>query len=396
VSDAIIEPSRPTIAVDRHVLLRTISTSIFVIFFQTYMVAPLIPTLAISLHASQEQVSLLIPAYTFAALLCGALSDHWGRRGIFFFSLAAFPIVSVAMAAAPNLNWLIALRILSGAANVGTVVVGLSLVGDLFPPEDRGRAVGWIFGAIAGGGAFGSTVGGLLAPSITWRGLFILTAIPGTILLLRARPLWRQLVGNSPTTQHSAIAHFLFGYGVLLRTWRAVRTYAFIFLNAIFHAGVFTWLGVLLHDRYHLGDVGIGLALLGYGVPGLLLGPTIGKIVDRRGRRYIIPAGFFVAAISAALLAPSAPLIVAAIAITILSFGFDMTHPLLAGIATTLDNQRRGQAMGFNAFSIFSGFGCGSLIFGYLAHHSMADALIIFACMQGFLGLIAIFIFRTE
>jgi predicted MFS family arabinose efflux permease len=186
------------------------------------------------------------------------------------------------------------------------------------------------------------------------------------------------------------------GYLALLRTRRGGRTYLYIFLNAVFHSGVFTWLGVLLHDRFGLGEAGIGLALLGYGVPGLFLGPTIGNIVDRHGRRLIIPTGLLVAAGTAATLAPNWPIGVAAVAITMLSLGFDMTHPLFAGIATTLDDRRRGQAMGLNTFSIFFGLGCGSLFFGWLTQFGMSSALLVFAAMQCCLGLIAFVIFRTE
>lgn len=62
-------------------------------------------------------------------------------------------------------------------------------------------------------------------------------------------------------------------YVRLLGLSRARRTYAYVLLNAVLQSGVYTWLGVYLARRYHLGDVGIGLALLGYGVPGFLLGP---------------------------------------------------------------------------------------------------------------------------
>src|SRR2546430_10933107 len=49
----------------------------------------------------------------------------------------------------------------------------------------------------------------------------------------------------------------------------------------------------------------------------------------------------------------------------LLSLGYDMTQPLLAGIVTALGGkQRGGQAMGFNVFTLFTGFGFGSLLFG--------------------------------
>jgi MFS family permease len=130
-------------------------------------------------------------------------------------------------------------------------------------------------------------------------------------------------------------------------------------VNAIFHSGVFTWLGVYFSRRHGLGEVGIGLALLGYGVPGFLLGPIIGRAADRCGRRWLIPSGLAIGGLAAAALMPDMPLVLAALAVTVLSLGYDMTQPLLAGIVTALGGRRGGQAMGLNVLTLFTGFGIG-------------------------------------
>jgi predicted MFS family arabinose efflux permease len=300
------------------------------------------------------------------------------------------------MSFAPELGWLLALRIVSGVTNVGIVVMGLTLVGDVFPAAERGRALGWVFGAVAGGCSFGSTLGGVLSPLIGWRGLFLLVAVPGFAVIAWAWPLWQELGNIAGPNNRTSLSQAIRGYFSLVKSPRGSKTYAYIVLNGVFHSGVFTWLGVLFHDRFGLGDMGIGLALLGYGVPGMFLGPFIGRFVDRHGRRRLIPAGLVVAAAAAALLAPAWPLGVAVAAVTILSVGFDMTHPLFAGIATALGGDRRGQAMGLNTFSLFLGFGLGSLVFGRLAQFGMSGALATFAVAQGALGVLAIPLFRKE
>jgi MFS family permease len=73
-----------------------------------------------------------------------------------------------------------------------------------------------------------------------------------------------------------------------------------------------------------------------YGVPGFLLGPTIGRTADRWGRRWLVPAGLEVASISVALLIPKIPLVMAPVLAATLSLGYDMTQPLPAGIVSTL------------------------------------------------------------
>ena len=121
---------------------------------------------------------------------------------------------------------------------------------------------------------------------------------------------------------------------------------------------------------------------MGYGVPGMILGPVFGRVADRLGRRRLVPAGLAIAALSAAMLIPEAPLLVAALAVMTLSLGYDMTQPLLAGIVTSLDPKRGGQAMGLNVFALFTGFGLGSVVFGEALKVGFGPALAIFSVFQ--------------
>src|SRR3546814_18248602 len=61
-------------------------------------------------------------------------------------------------------------------------------------------------------------------------------------------------------------------------------------------------LGVYFEQRYGLGPVGIGVALLGYGIPGFLFGPLIGRAADRWGRARLLPIGLGLGALGAATL----------------------------------------------------------------------------------------------
>src|SRR3546814_8559389 len=90
--------------------------------------------------------------------------------------------------------------------------------------------------------------------------------------------------------------------------------------------------------------------MLGYGIPGFLLGPVVGRLADQRGRARLIPLGLTVAAIAAGVLALSVPVGLAALAVALLSLGYDLTQPLLAGIVTDL-SPKRGQAMALNVFT---------------------------------------------
>jgi predicted MFS family arabinose efflux permease len=283
-------------------------------------------------------------------------------------------------------------RFAAGVSAGGIIPVALALLGDLYPFERRGRAIGWLFGAIAGGMAFGSTLGALLNPWIGWRATLLLAG--GVVAVLFGVAVRHRAIlgGRRPAGGGGWLA----GYAALLRDPRGARTYAYILLNGLLHSGAFSWLGVYFAARYGLGDRGIGLALLGYGVPGMLLGPVIGHWADRRGRGLIIPAGLAVSAAALALLALPAPLAVACVAVTALSLGYDMTHPPLVGIITGLDPARRGQAMGINAFVLFTGFGVGPLLFHATMSRGIDFAIYAFAGLAVLLGAAAAVAFRNE
>lgn len=176
---------------------------------------------------------------------------------------------------------------------------------------------------------------------------------------------------------------------------RAQRTYAYVLINAVVQSGVYTWLGIYLHQRFGLGEIGIGLALLGYGVPGVLFGPLIGRLADHHGRARIIPAGVALTGVCALLLAASLPLLAVQLAIIALSLGFDLTQPLLAGIVTDLRGSR-GQAVALMAFTLFIGFGLGSLLFQWALALGFAMALTIFGVTAVLAAGLALALFRGE
>jgi predicted MFS family arabinose efflux permease len=384
---------------EREVVLRVMSAASFLIFFHAYLVAPLIPALAMQFHVSDRAVGILVPAYLLpygiSTLFYGPLSDRIGRRPVLLGMLAMMTVAIMGAASASSLASLLAWRIAAGVASGGIIPIALALLSDLFPYPQRGRAIGWIFGAIAGGMAFGSTFGAILNPIVGWQVEF---AVIGAACVVNLGFAWRHRAflegrkSNHPQGLPAAVS----GYLSLMKNPRGRRGYGLIFFNAVFHSGTFAWLGLYFHRRYGLGDRGIGVALLGYGIPGMFLGPSIGRAADRIGRNIVIPIGLLVSALAGAALALSVPLAAAALFATALSLGYDMSHPPLAGIITSLDPARRGQAMGLNAFCLFTGFGLGALFFQLLLTPSLSAALVTFAGMELIIAVLSAGVLRGE
>ncbi len=363
------------------------------------MVAPIIPALSVTFGASVQTVGLLVPAYLIpygvATLLYGILADRLGIHRVMFVSLAAFSTLTMLTATAQSIEQLALWRVVTGLGASGVVPLALALVGRMYPYEQRGRPLGWLFGAMAGGMAFGSPLGAILVPVIGWQGLFVVVGLAGAALLLVLAP-YRTVIAGTVQAVAGTLRDLYSGYQTLLGTPRGRRTYGYVLVNSMFHSGVFTWLGVYFQQRYGVGPVGIGLALLGYGVPGFLFGPLIGRAADRWGRARLLPIGLGLSALAAAFLMLGFPVILAPVIAMLLSLGYDMTQPLFGGIVTSLGGKRPGQAMGLNVFTLFVGFGLGSLVFGELLRFGFGVALGLFAIVELTAALLSFALFRSE
>jgi predicted MFS family arabinose efflux permease len=378
----------------RPVLLLT--TAALLIFVQAFMVAPILPRLAQLFGTGVGFVGLSIPAYLIpyglTSLVWGPIADRLGRRPVILACLAMFVVVTAATATAPTAGWFIFWRILAGVVASGIVPVSVALIADVVPYWRRGHALGWIFGGMAGGMAAGSTAGALLEPVIGWRGLFLGVA-------LASFTAFGVLVARTPRTARPEarpnLRAVMAGYRMLLGNRRARRTYAYVAMNALVQSGIYAWLGLYLHRRFGLGPVGIGLTLLGYGVPGLVLGPAIGRAADRYGRAVLIPIGVTVSAVAAFALAAPLPLVATAVAVAVLSSGYDLTQPLLAGIVTDLPGPA-GQAVALMAVILFSGFGLGALAFQAALTVGFTFALVTFGVFATLAAMVAVPAFTTE
>jgi predicted MFS family arabinose efflux permease len=390
--------SEPSTTNNDDSLLYVMATIAFAVVYSNYMVAPLIPAFSTEFSVPAYQLGWVIPGflipYGISTLIYGALSDWWGRTRTIVALLCFATTTMLVVSFAGSWRTLIAARILSGVGCGGIVTIALAIVGDRYPYAVQGRPMGRMFGAIAAGIGFGSTLGPILNPILGWRNEFRVLAcvccLGAVFVFKNARSVIA--VHIRPSSFGQVIREYL----IVLETPRGGRTMVFIFCNGAFHGGIFAWLALLLTRRYHLHDAGIGLALAGYGLPGIFFGTTIGRWGDRYGRRYVVPFGFLWAAACAFLLLPHSPRFVAALVITALSVGFDATHPLMSSITTSLDPKHRGQITGFATFANFIGMGIGSLCFQHLIAFSFGTALATFASAQTLLGFVALYAFRGE
>jgi predicted MFS family arabinose efflux permease len=337
------------------------AAAVFLVFFQAYMVAPLVPALAVALDAPARLVGLLVPAYSLPygvmALVYGPLSDRLGRRAVMTICVAGVALGALGAALAPSFGWLMALRVIAGVSAGGVMPVALAYAADLYRYGERGRAIGVIFATLTLGQGVGMSLSPMIEPWLGWRAEFAAVAVAASgvlATLLVARRLPSAATGMSGAVTAPA------GYRAVLQAPRAKQIYALLLLTGLCSSGASAWFGVYLNERYGLTGLAIGLAYLVVAAIGTL-SPLTGSLADRVGRGRLIPAGFAALAAGALLLALQGPLPVALAGMGASALGLQLTYPLLAGLASELAPAARGRALGLNTFSMFMGVGWGSL-----------------------------------
>ena len=168
--------------------VRLLSAGPFATMLDRFAVAPVIIPIALEFRAPVGAVAIAATAYYFAYGLAqpfwGFASDRAGRIKIIRISLAAAAAACALSALAPNLNFLIAARILAGASVCAVLPTALVYVGDMVPFKARHSVIADLLAAVAIGTAAGSLGGGFFAHYISWRVIFGITAVIALVLAI--------------------------------------------------------------------------------------------------------------------------------------------------------------------------------------------------------------------
>jgi EmrB/QacA subfamily drug resistance transporter len=158
-------------------ILGVLCLSLLVIGLDNTILNVALPTLVRDLNATDSQLQWIVDAYVlvFAGLLltAGSLSDRFGRRSALGLGLLIFGAGSVASAFATSANMLIGTRALMGVGGAFIMPSTLSILTNVFPPSERGRAIGIWAGVSGLGIGLGPVVGGLLLNHFWWGSVFL-------------------------------------------------------------------------------------------------------------------------------------------------------------------------------------------------------------------------------
>jgi multidrug resistance protein len=330
--------------VNRTVVLACITTATFTDLVAYSVAVPVLPDYAARFNAGPTLIGLLFASFGVSLLVLsipmGAISDRIGRKRPMISGLALLAGSTIAFAYAESLPMLFGARLMQGAADGMTWIVGFAMIADLYGPEERGRAMGL---AMAG-----STLGIIIGPVIGgW--LYEIGGIRLPFLFVAALAIVDLVVFAlvAPATRGS-------GASVPMRRVLTHRPVAICGLVVIAGGGTIAMLEpvipLVLEARLGLGPAAIGTLFGIASVASTTMHPIYGRLSDRWGGRRLMMVGLIASALVLPLLSLATDFRSAAFAMVPMWMVFSLiVTPSLAYMAEV------SSAAGFEAYGVVYG-----------------------------------------
>ncbi len=169
------------------------------------IVGPALPAIRSFFNVSDRALSWIFSLYVLFNLigtpLMAKLSDQFGRRSIYIMDVAIFAIGSLIVALSTNFTLVLVGRAIQGFGAGGIFPVASAVIGDTFPAEKRGSALGLI-GAVFGlAFLIGPILGGVILSFASWKWLFLIN-VPIALLVIFLS------IRNLPTTRNETSKQF--------------------------------------------------------------------------------------------------------------------------------------------------------------------------------------------
>lgn len=185
---------------ERRLVTAAILLGMFLAALEATAVATAVPT-AVGELGGVAHYSWVFSAYlltsTTTVPLFGKLADLFGRRRTYLWSVAIFLLGSALSGLAGSFPQLILFRALQGLGAGGVSPVAITIIGDIYTLEERGRIQGIFSGIWAVASLVGPLLGGLITDTLSWRWIFYLNVPFGLLSALMLQRWMREETGRT-------------------------------------------------------------------------------------------------------------------------------------------------------------------------------------------------------
>ena len=338
---------------------------------QIMIISPILPQIGEELNIPDTLLGTLISAYSLMvglfAVISGPISDRIGRRRMLIWGTAVMTVALVCHALVDDYFSFLAVRVFAGTAGGILSGAAVSYIGDYFPYNRRGWAVGWVMSGSAFGQIFGIPMGVVLAGNFGFRAPFYLFAVAmaSTFLLIWLRlpqpPIHRR---EDRLTIGGAVRDY---WAMLKKRGIAAAAVAF-FLMFLGVSVYIVYLPTWLERTHQFTPNQIASLFLVGGIANVLTGPKAGKLSDRIGRKFIILlscVGLFFVMIGTTVLIRDPWMAYPLFFLTMILVAMRIS-PFSALLTALVPDRNRGSLMSLTVALGQVGFGLGGAVAGPL------------------------------
>ncbi|MFK0066053.1 multidrug effflux MFS transporter [Streptomyces sp. NPDC091046] len=182
------------------------------------MYLPALPEVTRSLSAPAATVQLTLTAclagMALGQIVVGPMSDKWGRRRPLLAGLAVYVVATALCAVAPNVELLVAFRLVQGLAGAAGIVIARAVVRDLYDGVAMARFFSTLMLISGVAPVVAPLIGGQILRVTDWRGVFVVLVVVGVVL---GAVVWAKLPETLPVEERHAG-----GVGDTLRAMRGL------------------------------------------------------------------------------------------------------------------------------------------------------------------------------
>ena len=343
-----------------------LSLAVFATQNAVYIVPPLLVEIATDLDVSVAVAGQLATA-TFAAwglsvVSVGPLSDSFGRRPVALAGLLVLLASVIASAFAPNIEVLLALRVLTGLGGGTLPPNAVGAISDVFSPEKRAQAVGALLAISLLTTAVSVPLVALLAEWTSWRFTFVVASM---LLAAGVVTNWFWFPRDSGERSRDLV--------IFSRYWSLLSMQYFrvaLATNVTHRIGYWATVSFFAAFLIHAYDVSVGFVALPLAIAaiGQVAGSYGGGYVANRRSRALIIAAVTVVGGVCGLFFFTVPLnLWAAVAVASVSTGLlSIPFPSLVAASTEYSGESKATGVGLMGFSNQTGGMLGGAIAGAL------------------------------
>ncbi|MEU7025538.1 MFS transporter [Streptomyces sp. NPDC015232] len=365
-------------------------------FALLYSTQALLPAVSAAFGATASAASWTVSAATGALALCvlplSALSERFGRRSMMTASLAVAVAVGLLVPLAPNLETLVALRAVQGAALAGVPASAMAFLAEEVRPKALVAAIGLFVAGNSIGGMSGRIVTGWAAQLWGWRAGLAAVGLMAAACALAFRALLPRARHFTPGTLNpKALARTVRGH---LADPLLVRLYAIGALFMTVFGAVYTVIGYrLVEAPFSLPQGVVGSVFLVYLV-GTVSSAAAGRLVGRLGRRGALYLAVSTTAAGLLLsLADALPAVLAGL--VLITAGFFAGHAVASSSVSRTAKTGRAQASALYQSAYYLGSSAGGTL-GAVAFHAGGWGGTVVIGLVAVLGVVSITLYGTH